>query len=378
MSGLIRGENIHFPRTALLCLENTQNRCSGAVLPQEHIAELAGVAHARGVRVHIDGARIFNAAVALDIPVADLVRDADSMGFCLSKGLGAPVGSVLCGDATFIARARKMRKMLGGGMRQAGSSPQPGSTRSVHGRPPARRPRQRAGARAQPRRSADDPPRSGNDHSNIVIFHVRGDWQDFARALRRNGVLASVYGERRMRWPLTTASIAQTSIAPRDLRWGSSNRHQSRGSRFRSDRARSQTMRASHVGAWCMRCCSICRSSAWKIASARRAPSSGGARCGSPEAIRDEIVTETLAIANDPKFAPLFAEGSLAEVPVVAVLRGEPEAVALSGQIHRLAVLGDELLTSTTNPTGRRRAEAMALTDVTALAPRSVPSLSGR
>jgi threonine aldolase len=116
----MRGENVHLPRTALLCLENTHNRCGGATLSVDATRELAAIAHRHGAAVHIDGARIFNAALAQQTSVAALAEPADSVGFCLSKGLGAPVGSVLCGDGEFIARARKNRKMLGGGMRQAG------------------------------------------------------------------------------------------------------------------------------------------------------------------------------------------------------------------------------------------------------------------
>jgi threonine aldolase len=116
----MRGENVHLPRTALLCLENTHNRCGGATISAEATRELADIAHRHGAAVHIDGARIFNAALAQNATVAALSEPADSIGFCLSKGLGAPVGSVLCGDGDFIGRARKNRKMLGGGMRQAG------------------------------------------------------------------------------------------------------------------------------------------------------------------------------------------------------------------------------------------------------------------
>jgi threonine aldolase len=116
----IRGKNIHFPPSTLLCLENTHNRCGGAVLDAGYTSAAADLSHRHGLRLHIDGARIFNASVALNIPVHHLVRDADSVGFCLSKGLSAPVGSVLCGDKDFIERARKFRKMVGGGMRQAG------------------------------------------------------------------------------------------------------------------------------------------------------------------------------------------------------------------------------------------------------------------
>jgi threonine aldolase len=120
VAATIRGENVHFPTTALVCIENTHNRCGGAALGPEEIAPVAAVARERGVALHIDGARIFNAAVARGVPAADLVAAADSVTFCLSKGLACPVGSLLCGDADFIARARRNRKMLGGGMRQAG------------------------------------------------------------------------------------------------------------------------------------------------------------------------------------------------------------------------------------------------------------------
>ncbi|MCX7682796.1 MAG: low-specificity L-threonine aldolase [Anaerolineae bacterium] len=116
----IREDNVHFPRTRLLCLENTHNICDGMPLPVEYTRQVAHLAHKRGLRVHLDGARIFNAAVALRVDVRELVKDVDSVMFCLSKGLCAPVGSLLCGDRAFIAGARRARKVVGGGMRQAG------------------------------------------------------------------------------------------------------------------------------------------------------------------------------------------------------------------------------------------------------------------
>lgn len=116
----IRGENIHFPKTQLLCVENTHNNAGGiAVTPQEMKA-LAAVVKPRGIRMHLDGARVFNAAIALNTDVKNLTKEADSVMFCLSKGLSAPVGSMVCGSEAYIERARKVRKMLGGGMRQAG------------------------------------------------------------------------------------------------------------------------------------------------------------------------------------------------------------------------------------------------------------------
>ena len=117
---LIRGSNVHFPETRLLCLEDTHNRCGGAIISPERLAALSALAHEHGLQVHLDGARIHNAAVALGRPVSDFTAGVDSVDFCFSKGLGAPVGSAVCGSAEFIARARKNRKMLGGGMRQVG------------------------------------------------------------------------------------------------------------------------------------------------------------------------------------------------------------------------------------------------------------------
>ena len=120
IEGAIRTDNVHFPRTRLVCLENTHNMCSGAPLTADYTAQVAGLAHGHGLRVHLDGARVFNAAAALGADVSELVRDVDSVMFCLSKGLCAPVGSLLCGDRDFVAEARRSRKVVGGGMRQAG------------------------------------------------------------------------------------------------------------------------------------------------------------------------------------------------------------------------------------------------------------------
>jgi threonine aldolase len=116
----LRPADIHVPPTGLVCLENTHNRHGGTCATPEAIAAVAAVAHAAGIPVHLDGARLFNAAVALGRDVREFTRDVDSVMVCLSKGLAAPVGSVVCGRREFIARARRFRKMLGGGMRQAG------------------------------------------------------------------------------------------------------------------------------------------------------------------------------------------------------------------------------------------------------------------
>ncbi|GCE13124.1 low-specificity L-threonine aldolase [Tengunoibacter tsumagoiensis] len=110
----------HVARTALVCIENTHNSCGGTVLNQDQMQMITDLAHSRHVPVHMDGARAFNAAIALGIPLATLIQNVDSMMFCLSKGLSAPVGSLLVGNQEFIRKARRIRKLLGGGMRQAG------------------------------------------------------------------------------------------------------------------------------------------------------------------------------------------------------------------------------------------------------------------
>jgi threonine aldolase len=116
----IRDSNEHFPRSRLICLENTHNRCNGSALTPQYTESVAKLAGKRGLCVHLDGARIFNAAVALRVDVTKLTRHADSVSFCLSKGLSSPVGSIVCGSGQFIAEARRNRKLLGGGMRQSG------------------------------------------------------------------------------------------------------------------------------------------------------------------------------------------------------------------------------------------------------------------
>ncbi len=117
IAAAVKPDDPHFARSRLLCLENTWN---GNVLPLAYLEAATGLARRSGLATHLDGARVFNAAVALGVPLREITRQFDSVSVCLSKGLGAPVGSVLCGSAEFIERARRVRKMVGGGMRQAG------------------------------------------------------------------------------------------------------------------------------------------------------------------------------------------------------------------------------------------------------------------
>lgn len=120
IQGAVRTGASNMPTSRLIVLENTHNRCVGASLSADYTRQVADLAHANGLNLHIDGARIFNAAADQGVPASQLAAPADSVTFCLSKGLSAPVGSVLCGSEAFIQKARRVRKQLGGGMRQAG------------------------------------------------------------------------------------------------------------------------------------------------------------------------------------------------------------------------------------------------------------------
>lgn len=120
VSAAIRASNVHFPETAVVALENTHNRGGGSIYSLDEIKAIRKVCDANNLRLHLDGARIFNALVESDYSAADIGKQFDTISVCLSKGIGAPIGSVLVGDAVTLARARRFRKVLGGGMRQAG------------------------------------------------------------------------------------------------------------------------------------------------------------------------------------------------------------------------------------------------------------------
>ena len=199
LEATMRGQNIHFPRTALVCLENSHNRCSGGVITPEETADVARLAHRHGVAVHLDGARIFNAAVALGVPAARLTEQVDSVTFCFSKGLSAPVGSIVCGSSEFIARARKARKMLGGGMRQVGVIAAAAivaletmvgrlAEDHEHARLLAQGLAQIPGVRIDP----------ASVQTNIVVFDVE-DGAAFQRRLRELGVLSGGFSASRLR-----------------------------------------------------------------------------------------------------------------------------------------------------------------------------------
>jgi threonine aldolase len=211
IAGAIRQPGLHVPRTALLCLENTHNRCGGEAIPAETIDSLAGLAHEHGLAVHLDGARVFNAAAALGVPAARIARNADSVSFCLSKGLGCPIGSLVCGSREFIERARRNRKMLGGGMRQAGIVAAAGLYAFEHNVERMSEDHQNAKHLADGLRELEVF-RPNHPKSNIVVADVlRGDLNAWLAAFRETGVLAVAFGPQRMRL-VTHINISREDI----------------------------------------------------------------------------------------------------------------------------------------------------------------------
>jgi len=198
MNAAIR-KDVYTPKTKVVSLENTHNRCSGAVLSPAYIGQVAALANERGAVLHLDGARIFNASVALNIPVPEIASPAEVLNFCLSKGLCAPVGSLVCGTKAFIQEAKRTRRMLGGGMRQAGVLAAAGVValntmidRLAEDHENARR---LAAGLANIKGIRIDPTRV---QTNIVIFELEnnGDASIVINRLKENGVWLSRSGPR--------------------------------------------------------------------------------------------------------------------------------------------------------------------------------------
>ncbi|MDX3380621.1 GntG family PLP-dependent aldolase [Streptomyces niveiscabiei] len=203
-----------FALPALICLENTHNRSGGSVLPLGYLAEVRGFADERGVPVHMDGARLFNAAVGAGVPVADIARYADSVQFCLSKGLSAPIGSMAAGTADFVGRVRRIRKLLGGGMRQTGVIAAAGILAIED-----------AGRLAEDHRNAERLAAGlagiegidvlpATTRTNIVMFRVtdpRFTWQTFARAAAGHGLAIAELGHGRLR-AVTHRGVSEQDI----------------------------------------------------------------------------------------------------------------------------------------------------------------------
>ncbi len=185
----------HFAQPSLVVIENTHNRCGGAPIKLSHMAEVSDQARRRKIPLHLDGARIFNAAIALETTPKEIARQADTVSFCLSKGLGCPVGSLLCGSREFIARAHRTRKVLGGGMRQAGIIAAAGIVALTTMVDRLAEDHQNARALAQGfALVAGLNVRAVANRTNMVVFDVDGDAdasRRFAAAIKERGVLIS-------------------------------------------------------------------------------------------------------------------------------------------------------------------------------------------
>jgi threonine aldolase len=199
----IRYDDPHEPITRLVSIENTHNNCGGVVQTVETTRGAADFVHAHGLKIHLDGARIFNAAAALNVNVKELTAPVDSVTFCLSKGLCAPVGSVLCGDKEFIKRAHRLRKMLGGGMRQAGILAAAGIISLEKMTKRLGEDHARARALAEGLSENRGILLNGMPQTNMVFFdlapHIKLSTDEIEEKLKADGVLASAAGPRRFR-----------------------------------------------------------------------------------------------------------------------------------------------------------------------------------
>jgi threonine aldolase len=218
----------HYAPPGVICLENTHNRCGGSILSPEYFAQVAAMAARHGLPIHLDGARLFNAAVAAGKPVTAWTEHVSSVQLCLSKGLAAPVGSMICGDAAFVDRARRMRKVLGGGMRQAGVIAAPGIVALTEMVRRLDEDHRNAhiladGIAALPG-IALDPPRVD---TNIVVFRLpsAARAEAFSAALEGQGVLVSSFGAGRLR-VVTHYGISEddcrTAVDVMQKTWGTS------------------------------------------------------------------------------------------------------------------------------------------------------------
>ncbi len=200
----IRSDDAHEPITRLIALENTHNRCGGTYQSVEYTRQVVEFAHARGLKVHLDGARVFNAATALGVPAKELTAPVDSVTFCLSKGLSAPVGSLVCGSKDFIKEAHRARKLLGGGMRQAGVLAAAGVVALEKMVPRLgedhARARMLAESLGKNRALVLD---AGTPATNMIFMNLSDDVdvsvEQVAKKLRARGILAGVAGARRFR-----------------------------------------------------------------------------------------------------------------------------------------------------------------------------------
>lgn len=211
----IRPHNVHQPPTRLIAIENTHNRAGGTIFPLEEIHRIHDVAKRHGIQLHLDGARLLNAVVATGIPAAEWAAPFDSVSICLSKGLGAPVGSVLCGSETFIERAHRYRKLFGGGMRQAGIIAAGGLYALRHHVDDLQLDHERARRLAQTLNSLPGIGVNPDEvHTNIVVFVAddqKGSGAKIEERLKQAGLLCLAFARQKIRL-VTHRDLTATDI----------------------------------------------------------------------------------------------------------------------------------------------------------------------
>ncbi|MCP8617343.1 low-specificity L-threonine aldolase [Salirhabdus salicampi] len=203
VNAAIRPDDIHFPETDLICIENTHNKAGGAVVPLENMEQIYGIAKEKGVSVHLDGARLFNASVASGTPLHAFASNTDTVQVCLSKGLGAPVGSILAGPRSFIDKARKWRKRLGGGLRQAGVIAAPGLVALEHMVDRLQDDHDHAKLLAEGLGNISPLTVENEVETNILLVNVSDtsyNANTFLEALKEKGVLAVPFGPNTVRF----------------------------------------------------------------------------------------------------------------------------------------------------------------------------------
>jgi len=200
IEAVIREPDVHHPHTAVISLENTHNYAGGAVLPLEHVDAVTALARRAGLAVHLDGARLFNAQVATGVPVLRWVRDVDLVSVCLSKGLGAPAGSLVIGSAERITACRRLRKALGGGMRQVGVLAAAGLIALEEGPELLAADHRRTRALAQALAGLPGVEVDPQVDTNILFVTTRGDARQAQARLEERGILTFALGSRRLRF----------------------------------------------------------------------------------------------------------------------------------------------------------------------------------
>ncbi|MHA1115311.1 MAG: threonine aldolase family protein [Candidatus Heimdallarchaeaceae archaeon] len=210
---LSRPYNVHYADPKLVCIENTHNRGGGRVIPKSNMDEIAKIAHDYGVLVHIDGARLFNASVALDISPAKLVENADSIQICLSKGLACPIGSIIVGTEEFIEKARKNRKRVGGGMRQAGVIAAPGIYALNHMIDRLKEDHEHAKMIEKVLREKENIIVKPVDTNIVIVDLSDSEWnaKTLSKKLEKQGVLVTQMGEQLIRF-VTHFNISREDI----------------------------------------------------------------------------------------------------------------------------------------------------------------------